>query len=97
MEAFSILSQMDNISEELANDPRTQQQLKDFWNMLDEMSENNPEEYKAFIEKNLKQGVEEFKSSSSKSAIYSKVGYSVKTYTPKKKEVVIINVVHNTK
>ncbi len=37
------------------------QQVNQFWSMLDDMSQNNPEEYRTFIERQLREG-EEFHS-----------------------------------
>ncbi len=34
------------------------QQVNQFWSMLDDMSQNNPEEYRTFIERQLRDGAE---------------------------------------
>lgn len=34
------------------------QQVNQFWSMLDDMSANNPEEYRNFIERQLREGAE---------------------------------------
>uniref|UniRef100_A0A673JKT6 PIH1 domain-containing protein 2-like n=1 Tax=Sinocyclocheilus rhinocerous TaxID=307959 RepID=A0A673JKT6_9TELE len=34
------------------------QQVNQFWSMLDDMSQNNPEEYRTFIERQLREGAE---------------------------------------
>ncbi|XP_059371130.1 PIH1 domain-containing protein 2 [Carassius carassius] len=34
------------------------QQMNQFWSMLDDMSQNNPEEYRSFIERQLREGAE---------------------------------------
>uniref|UniRef100_A0A672K6J1 PIH1 domain-containing protein 2-like n=1 Tax=Sinocyclocheilus grahami TaxID=75366 RepID=A0A672K6J1_SINGR len=34
------------------------QQVNQFWSMLDDMSQNNPEEYRTFIERRLREGAE---------------------------------------
>uniref|UniRef100_A0A673JTV2 PIH1 domain-containing protein 2 n=1 Tax=Sinocyclocheilus rhinocerous TaxID=307959 RepID=A0A673JTV2_9TELE len=36
----------------------TLQQVNQFWSMLDDMSQNNPEEYRTFIERQLREGAE---------------------------------------
>ena len=43
MEGLDFLKAMQGISPEILQDPGTQQQMKNFWNMLNEMSENKPE------------------------------------------------------
>jgi hypothetical protein len=41
-------------------DPSMKSQAEGFWKMLDDLSESDPEGYKAFIEGNMKTGVEHF-------------------------------------
>lgn len=43
IDVMSLMKQMNMASEELKDNPAAQSQMKDFWNMLNEMSENNPE------------------------------------------------------
>ncbi len=42
-------------------DPETKKQAENIWKMLDDMSQNNPDEYKNFIKKNMKEGFESMK------------------------------------
>lgn len=43
MDPMTVLKSMQGLSEDFIADPGTQQQMKSFWNMLDEMAANNPE------------------------------------------------------
>ena len=43
MEGLEFLKSMEKLSPEFIQDTGTQQQMKNFWNMLNEMSANNPE------------------------------------------------------
>lgn len=43
MEGFEFMNAMKGISPELLKDPGAQNQMKNFWNMLDEMAANNPD------------------------------------------------------
>ncbi|CAG9321242.1 unnamed protein product [Blepharisma stoltei] len=92
-----LLRQMDKASQGVMNDPGAQKQIKDFWNMLNELSENNPEDYKKFIENHLKEGIEDAKIEKAKKAVYSQFSFCVKTYTKGKKEIVLINFCHSDK
>ena len=102
MEAFEFLKHMDKLSPEFLANPGTQQQMKNFWSMLDEMATNNPEvnqiqEYSKFIKKNLETGMEEIKADSGKEQVSGTFSFCIKTYTDTKKEIVIINVSHSPK
>ncbi|OMJ86351.1 hypothetical protein SteCoe_12138 [Stentor coeruleus] len=95
MEALNFLKNMQNLPSDFLSDPSTQNQMKNFWSMLDEMAVNNPEEYSKFIKKNLEQGAEEFKESSGKSKFQGEFSYCIKTYTENKRQIVLINMCCN--
>lgn len=43
------------------NSQKDMNMANNIWKMLDEMAESSPEQYKEFIQKNLKEGVQEVK------------------------------------
>lgn len=66
MEAFKIFEQMNRAAGDIGQDPQMQRRMKEFWNMLEELSTNSPEvrlrqEYQKLIEKQLKSGLEDIK------------------------------------
>ena len=96
MDPMEVLKAMQGISPDLLSDASTQQQMKSFWNMLDEMASNNPDvkkiqEYSKFIKSNLESGAEDIKLSSGKKKYSGRFSYCIKTYTKGKKQIVIIN------
>lgn len=46
MEALNFLKNMQELPSNFLSDPSTQQQMKNFWSMLDEMAISNPEVFK---------------------------------------------------
>ena len=45
----------------LQGDPTMKNQINNFWNMLNDMSENDPKAYKSFIDSNVEKGLKEQK------------------------------------
>ena len=96
MDPMDVLKNMQGLSEDFLTNPGTQQQMKSFWNMLDEMAANNPEvkitkEYSKFIKSNLETGAEDIKLQSGKRKVPATFAYCIKTYTKGKKQIVLIN------
>jgi hypothetical protein len=96
MDPLDILSNMQGLSPEFLSSSSTQQQMKSFWNMLDEMASNNPEvlsnqEYSKFIKSNLESGAEDLKLQSGKTRQSGHFAYCIKTYLKGKKTIVLIN------
>lgn len=52
----ATLSHVLGTMQKVATDDQMRQQAEQIWQMLDTMHESNPEEYKAFLEQQIKQG-----------------------------------------
>ena len=51
----------ENLMKSLSGDENLQKQANQLWKMLDNMAESDPDEYKKFVETNIKSGMEDIK------------------------------------
>lgn len=95
MEAFKVLEQMNRLTADA--DPAMQRQLKEIWNMLEEMSANSPEEYSKFVENQLKTGFQDMKKEeeAARPEVVLDVGGTIKI--PTKQGFVLVNLCHSPK
>lgn len=95
MEAFQLLSGMQDLPASVFEDSETQAKLKQFWSVLEDLAENNPLEYAKFIEQNLKSGLEEAKKSDQET-VRVRSSYCLKTFS-ESGERVAVNILHSEK